>query len=140
MNIYPAVFRTLRPLAEKSTIAVERRVEVVGDDGVLRLQVDTYQDIVAIVVDMPPNSLDRQADYQKADSTIEVSTNFPLYGPSQVEERNNTSTRYQPDQLTWHGSTYLVVSVLDLSKRGRGFVKAVCSSVKKIDPPPMEEV
>jgi hypothetical protein len=79
-------------------------------------------------VDQAPNDLDRGADYQIARNSIEVTTSFPLQGPA---------PGYQPDQVIWHGDTYVVTSVLDYSKAGRGVVTALCQSIELIDGPPM---
>lgn len=126
LNIYPIAFRAVSGLAEP--ITVQRRPETRGADGVVRVgPVTTYQ-ARAIVIDTPPNDLQRGADFQTAQNSIEVSTTFPLRGPA---------PGYQPDQVVWHGDVYVVTSVLDYSKAGRGFVTALCQSVDLIDSPPM---
>jgi hypothetical protein len=128
MNIYPIVFGFLKPLSE-TLISIERRTETIGEDGVVSIGADFWYDIKAIVVPVPPNTLDRTAEYDTSSDTIDVTTDFPLQGPVDG---------HKPDFVTYGGNRYIVTGVMDYSKAGKGFVRAICQVVDNLSKPPMD--
>jgi hypothetical protein len=43
----------------------------------------------------------------------------------------------QPDEILWHGSTFVVHSMQDYSGYGRGFTSAIAISIDSVDAPPI---
>lgn len=136
MNIYPLVFNTVQAvLGEPKLLPVFRRPYAVGLDGIVVAIGPPQRFLVrATVVSTPPNNLERNPEMQLMQDSIEVTTDFPLQGPV----RNGRATDFQPDEVVWHGETYLVTGLYDFSKGGKGFVKASCQCVNRISSPPMQ--
>ena len=82
-----------------------------------------------VVTAASPNDLLRVPEMQYMNKAILITTQWKLQGPS---------PGMQPDEIIWPptlaGSQYLVRSVDDYSRYGRGFVKCVCISIDAVDP------
>ena len=105
---------------------VLRRVQGVSAYG--RTTVSTKQfTVIGVVVPSSPNDLQRLPEAQYMNKAITIYTQWKLQGPS---------PGYQPDQVMWHGSSFLVRALDDYSGWGRGFLQAICLSIDAIDPAP----
>lgn len=80
-----------------------------------------------VVTASSPDDLQRLPESQYMNKSITIYTQERMQGPS---------AGYQPDEVLWHGSRYLVNAVDDYSGYGRGFVMVICGSVDAVDPPP----
>jgi hypothetical protein len=65
------------------------------------------------------NALVRQADYETNRKTITIVTPYRLKG---------ASPGFQPDQIMYRGTLYVVSNVEDYSQYGQGIVVAQCST------------
>jgi len=98
-----------------------------------------YPGVVAVVTATGPDDLQRLPDYQMMQKSISVyCPQFRLQGPV----RKNLPTtglldQTQPDELVWHGSTYVVHSMQDYSGYGRGFTSCIAVSIDSVDAPPL---
>lgn len=110
-------------------VRVERRAEVIDNHG-MRRGPSTFFDTIAVVT-QSPSPLVREAEMEYMTGSIVVHTLFRLRGPS---------PGWLPDIVWWSGSPYVVANMKDWSSWGRGYIRAECDSMAKLDPPPAEEV
>jgi hypothetical protein len=109
---------------------VLRRVETINQRGRLVYGEQRFG-ATGVVVPTSPNDLQRLPDYQYMNKAISIYTQCQLQGPS---------PGYQPDEILWHGSQYIVRAVDDYAGYGRGFLMCICLSIDHVDPaPPMPE-
>jgi hypothetical protein len=87
----------------------------------------------AVVVATGPDDLKRLPEEQYAMKAISLYSPFRFQGPAQL---SSTGTRQHPDEILWHGSTYVVTVLDDYTDFGRGFVYVVAVSIDPVDPPP----
>jgi hypothetical protein len=86
----------------------------------------------AVVVASPPDDLKRLPESETQEKTISLTTPFRLQGASTDSLGNVT----HPDQIIWHGDTFIVRLLDDYSGYGRGFVHAVATAIAAIELPP----
>jgi len=91
--------------------------------------------IKAVVTASTPADLQMLPDIEYMNKAISVcapsdqfSDKAPLQGPSEFTAA---------DELLWHGSSYVVMSIQDYSGYGRGFIQATAVSMSQPDPAPM---
>jgi hypothetical protein len=112
-------------------IVVHRIVEQIDNHGrVIRTKTDTATR--AVVTPSTPDDLQRLPDEQYMQKAITVFTPFRLQGL--VEGPDGVVTH--PDEITWHGSDFVVQSFEDWSGYGRGYTQAVAVSIQSVDGPP----
>jgi hypothetical protein len=76
-----------------------------------------------------PNDLQRVPDYQYMNKAITIYTQCALQGPA---------PGYQPDEILWHGSQFIVRALDDYSGYGNGWLMVIALSIDHVDPaPPM---
>lgn len=126
MNLYSLAFQAVAPLWE--TVQINRRPQTIVNTGRGAIGPIMTYTAQAVVVAKTPDDLERGPDYQIMQRTIQVDTSFALQGPA---------SGFQPDEVIWHGTTFIVTSIEDFSKFGVGFVSAICRSVIATDVPPM---
>jgi hypothetical protein len=63
------------------------------------------------------------------------SPSFRLQGPVIDKVTGNQTTH--PDEVDWHGSTFVVRHMEDYSGYGRGFTMAIAESIQAVDGPPI---
>lgn len=114
-------------------ISVTRLTETIDQHGrVIR----TPQQLTALAVVVPtsPSDLARLPDEEYMNKAITIYSQFRLQGPVKV-----AGTRTHPDQVLWHGSTFVVRLLDDYSGYGRGFLMAIATSIEAIDGPPLPD-
>jgi len=116
-------------------VTVIRRATNISQQGT---NVIGHQQFTATVyvVASAPDALQREPDYSLTERSIEIYSNFPLYG-TVIDGRVAPPQGYQPDEIIWHGTKFTVFNVEDYSKFSAGFVKAICRSQQQQDPPTM---
>jgi galactose-6-phosphate isomerase len=113
-------------------IVVIRRTQVVGNNGRAVLT-EKATSTIAVVTASSPDDLQRVPEVEYMNKAITIYTQYRLQGPAKDEAGNETS----PDLILWNDSAYVIVSLDDYSRYGRGFVSAVAVSQDAVDPPPM---
>ena len=106
-----------------------RRVQRVNQYGRVEI-IERRWTGVGVVVASSPNDLQRLPEMQYFNKAVTVYTQWKLQGPS---------AGMQPDEIIWPptpaGSQYIVRSLEDYSRYGRGFISCVCLSIDAVDPP-----
>ena len=91
--------------------------------------------VAAVVTATSPADLQRLPDYELMNKSISVyCPDFRLQGPVR---NGNGVLQTQPDEIAWHGSTFVVISMMDYSGFGRGFTSAIAASIDSVDAPPI---
>lgn len=115
-------------------VTVIRHSSQVNDRG-RRVDNTTGFSIKAVVTASSPDDLQRLPEVEYMNKAITVaapsdqfSDKAPLQGPSDFTAA---------DELLWHGSSYVVMSIQDYSGYGRGFIQATAISMSQPDPAPM---
>jgi hypothetical protein len=118
-------------------IAVDRITEAVDQYGrAVRLK-HRINGIKAVVTATGPDDLQRLPDYEMANKSISVyCPEFRLQGPVR-DPATGSLTQTQPDEVIWQNSTFVVHSMQDYSRYGRGFTSAICISIEAVDAPPL---
>ena len=106
---------------------VTRRAEVVNGYGELATVNSTILAAGVVNITFGQNELDRGPDEQHQGKSISITTKFRLYGEV---------AGYQPDLISWHGDTFLVVKVEDYLGFGAGFIQAEARSIDLVDAAP----
>lgn len=115
------------------TFTVLRRPQTVQSNGrVLVGPVEPIPNIRGVVQAVTPDDLRREPDQQHMTKTISIACIFRLRGPS----KDSQDQEYQPDQIVWHGNTYVVTNVGDYSGFGAGFTVSTAASIDSTDAPP----
>jgi hypothetical protein len=105
---------------------VVRRTEIIGQYGRPTTSEKRFE-AIGVVVPSSPNDLERLPEIQYMNKAITIYTQCRLQGPS---------AGYQPDEVVWHGSQFMVRALDDYSGYGRGFIMVVCISIDAVDPAP----
>jgi hypothetical protein len=109
---------------------VRRRTETINSLGRVVMAVQSYNTI-GVVTPSSPNDLNRLPEQQYMNKAITIYTQFKIQGPA---------PGFQPDEIVWHGSRYIVTAVDDYAGYGRGFIMVICVSMDAVDPaPPLPE-
>ena len=115
-------------------ITVIRHYTSINDKG-RRIDNSVGFSIKAVVTASSPADLQMLPDIEYMNKAINVcapsdqfSDKAPLQGPSEFTAA---------DELLWHGSSYVVMSIQDYSGYGRGFIQATAVSMSQPDPAPM---
>ena len=118
------------------TITVMRITQTVDMNGrVVRFKTP-YYNVSAVVTATGPDDLQRLESYEMMNKSISVyCPEFRLQGP--VRDPGNGIEQTQPDEIIWHGSTFVIVSMQDYSGYGRGFTSCVAVSIDAVDAPPI---
>jgi len=117
------------------TIVVNRIIETLDQHG-RAVRMPTTMTAQAVVVAAGPNDLQRLPDDQYMNKAISVFSQFRLQGPVQDPTH---MVKTHPDEIIWHGSTYVVVAFDDYSGYGRGFTHVVAVSISAVDGPPLPD-
>jgi hypothetical protein len=106
------------------SITVVRRAIVIDQYG--RGQItDTPMAAMAVIGAASPDDLRRLPEAEMQEKTIGLWTPFRLQGAAMDAMGN----QMHPDQIQWHGDTYIVRILDDWSGYGRGFVYAVATAI-----------
>lgn len=117
-------------------IDVDRITEAVNQYGRTQRFKQRFNNIAAVVTATGPDDLQRLPDYALMQKSISVyCPEFRLQGP--VQDPQTGLGRTQPDEIHWHGSTFVVHSMQDYSGYGRGFTSAIAISIDAVDGPPI---
>ena len=101
---------------------VQRRAEVVGDNGVAVLSItNTYPGVTGVVTPASRNDLERLADDQRMNTMITITSHFAMRGA--------VSGEGIPDWVVWNGDTYQVTDVQSYQRYGLGFTVSVCGLI-----------
>ena len=118
------------------SITVWRIVETIAQTGRVIRKRTPYYNVAAVVVPSSPADLERLPDYQLMSKSITIySPSFRLQGPIIDKVSGNQTTH--PDEIDWHGSTFVIRHEEDYSGYGRGFTMAIAESIVALDGPPM---
>lgn len=119
------------------TILVDRIREVVDQFGRVRRYKTRYTVANAVVTAASPSDLRREPNYELMAKSIDVYVpqGFRLQGP--VRDPVSGAMRTQPDEIIWHGSTFVVNAASDFSGYGMGYTYAHASSIEAMDAPPL---
>lgn len=112
-------------------IVVNRIDEAIDPHGrVIRTTTSTATQ--AVVLPTSPDDLQRLPEEEYTLKSI------ALYSPFRLQSVADpgTGANQQPDEVVWHGSTYVVRVVDDYTGYGRGFTHAIAVSIDAVDPPP----
>ena len=112
------------------TFTVTRRKEAY-DHGRVSTVNTVYPNVVGVVDMATPNDLKRFPEGQITGKVISIVTRFRLMASGQIG-----ADTYQPDVITWRGSTYVVINVDDYSEFGQGQIEVLAESKTVQDPPP----
>jgi hypothetical protein len=115
-------------------ITVSRITESVDQNGRV-VRVPSTLTALAVVVPTSPNDLQRLPDEEYMNKAITIYSQFRLQGPV----NDPVLGRTHPDEVIWHGSTFVVRALDDYSGYGRGFVMAIAVSIDAIDGPPLPD-
>jgi hypothetical protein len=85
-----------------------------------------------VVEPQDTSPLERKEDFQDLEQLIEVHSVFRLRSAGL-----DSGVQYQPDIVVWNSTNFLVVRVMNWSKYGAGFTRALCSSTDAIDGVPV---
>lgn len=110
---------------------VLRRKLVVNNFGEGTVEDETFPGVYGVVYADGENKLDRRAESQSVVKTITVICKFALRtasGPSNTDG-------YQADVVVWNGAKFLVVSQMDWSEYGPGYIKALCTALPRTQIP-----
>lgn len=117
-------------------VDVDRISEVVDQWGRTVRYKQRIANVAAVITATGPDDLQRMPDYEMMNRSISIyCPEFRLQGP--VRDPSTGLGRTQPDEITWHGSTFVVHSVQDHSGYGRGFTSAIAISIDAVDGPPL---
>ena len=120
----------------KTPITVFRITEVVDQFGRARRFKTRRVVNDAVVIAASPADLQRAPDYQMMNKGIDIySPTFRFRGP--VRDPVTGSITTHPDEILWHGSTFVVDSFSDFSNYGRGYTYVHCVSLDAVDGQPI---
>lgn len=111
-------------------ILVNRIDEAIDDHGRV-IRTSSQFATQAVVLPTSPNDLSRLPEEEYMLKSVTIYSPFRLQGPADL-----SGARQHPDEVLWHGSTFVVRVIDDYAGYGRGFVHAVAVSVDAVDPPP----
>jgi hypothetical protein len=116
-------------------VTVFRITQTIDKNGrVLRFK-RAIPNVAAVVTATSPADLQRLSDYELMNKSISVyCPEFRLQGPVRSD---NGVLQTQPDEIAWHGSTFVVIVMNDYSGYGRGFTSAIAASIDAVDAPPL---
>lgn len=115
-----------------SDVLVNRISEIVDSYGrVVRMPVQMTAQ--AVVLATTPNDLQRLPEEEYQLKSIALYSPFRFQGPA---EDPVSGARTHPDEIQWHGSTYVVRLLDDWTSYGKGFVHVVAVSIVPVDPAP----
>lgn len=107
---------------------VRRRTETVNDFGESIKGSEVLRNKIGVITSAGANDLQRLPEDQRMGRIMSLITRFPLRGPA---------PGFQPDEILWTGSTYVVVWVDPYTRYGRGFVQTLICSKDSVDPAPV---
>lgn len=111
-------------------IVVTRFTETIDQHGRV-VRTPTVITTQGVVTASSPDDLNRLPDEQYMNKSITIYSPFRFIGPV----IGNPQTH--PDEITWHGSRFVVRALDDYSGYGRGFMMVVCTSIEAVDGPPL---
>ncbi len=120
MPLLDVSFMTTDPMLA-DTVAVRRRLNVIGNDGrVTAIPDQLFPNVVGVVTQQDTSMLMRAEDGQSFPKRIFFATKFKLLEAVQGNPGN------QPDEVTWRGLIYTVESVLPYPQYGAGTYEVIC--------------
>jgi hypothetical protein len=116
-------------------VTIYRITQTIDKNGrVIRFR-RAFTNVAAVVTATSPADLQRLPDYEMMNKSISVyCPAFRLQGPVKSD---NGVLQTQPDEIYWHHSTYVIVTMMDYSGYGRGFTSAIASSIDAVDGAPI---
>ena len=114
-------------------LTIYRRQEIVSNKG--RATTTPVLIVPApwgVVEPQEDSPLERKEDFQDLPQLIEVHTQYRLRSASET----GALVEYQPDTIIWNETTFLVMRVINWSKYGRGYIRALCAATQAMDLPP----
>lgn len=115
-------------------VTVIRHTSAINDRG-RRVDSEAGFSIKAVVIAAGPDDLQRLPDAEYMNKAISIcapsdqfSDKAPLQGPTDFTAA---------DEILWHGSSYVIMTIQDYSGYGRGFIQATAVSMSQPDPAPM---
>lgn len=108
------------------SFSVTRRQETIGATGRSTVTPTVFNNLVGVVTQGEPSTLQRADDSQQVPRVISIVTKFAARG---------AVTGYQPDLITWNGQDYLVTNCLPYNRFGAGFYEVIAASENAMDPP-----
>ena len=127
INLFPVLTNSYN----LDTFSVVRRQETVSNFGISTVTSTTIAGQYGVVKPSNENDLKRLPDTDIFEKAITVITMFPLRGESET-----AGSEFKPDLVVWNGDNFMVREVLDYSNYAMGFVKAICTSIDRVDQPP----
>lgn len=106
--------------------SITRRQETVGPDGRPSITPTSFPNLVGVVTQSEPSTLQRDDDSQQVPRAISIVTKFAARG---------AVVGYQPDIVTWNGQDYLVTNCLPYNRFGAGFYEILAASENAMDVP-----
>lgn len=114
------------------TIFVDRIIQTVSAAGRVVRSKQRYT-VQAVVTPSSPNDLQRVPEEAYMNKAITIySPVFRLQGPTRDPVTGNDT---DADEVTWHGSTFVVTSNDDFAGFGRGYTSYIAVSINAIDAP-----
>lgn len=108
------------------SFSVTRRQETVGANGRPTITPTVFPNLVGVVTQSEPTTLQRDDDSQTVPRAISIVTKFAARG---------ATTGYQPDLVTWDSQDYLVTDCIPYRRFGAGFYEILAASENAMDQP-----
>lgn len=105
---------------------VERRPEVIGDDGRVHINKQVIPNVRGVVTQDDPSDLTRSESGQMVPRVIQINSTFQF---------REATIGFQPDRVLWNGASYLVKKIYPYSHFGKGHSRVTLESVAGTDPP-----
>lgn len=118
------------------TFTVNRRTQAVNNYGEASTTTVATPDVGGVVFPSDENDLRRLPDMDVQAKAITVITTFALRGESETGSGGG-EVQFKPDVVVWNGNNFIVRVVEDYSNYGAGFIRAICSSMDRVDQPPV---
>lgn len=112
------------------TFSVTRRQQVLVN-GEMSTTDTVIPNVIGVVTQESPYMLMTNPDAGIVPRRIFVASQFDFRGLSQQAD----GAIYQPDLITWNGTTYKVLGVLPYQRYGEGITEVVAESVTALDVP-----
>ena len=113
-------------------VLVDRIDETIDSHGRV-IRAKTRFAASAVVLATSPNDLQRLPEEEYMLKSISLYSPFRFQGPAQDPVGG---ARQHPDEVIWHGNTYVVRLLDDYTPYGRGFTHAIAVSIDAVDEAP----
>ncbi len=117
--------------ADVAGFTVLRYTQSFDHGRLVKVLASTNNGVLGTICMASPNDLKRFPEGQITGKVISVVTPFRLHASAEAG-----ATELLPDEIVWHGSTYVVIWVDDYAGFGQGQIQALAESKLKQDPAP----